>query len=94
LQFKIKGNLNGEVKSIQVERGITPDLNEIKNRFERAFGTTGLTLKYRYSDGRFEALYQVLPHFYFKKPFFFHIFMNSLLTTCSPFTWKKHSKMP
>jgi hypothetical protein len=82
LQFKIKGNLNGEVKSIQVERGITPDLNEIKNRFERAFGTTGLTLKYRYSDGRFEALYQVLLSFLLQKtilfPHLYELFINHM----------------
>jgi len=57
-KYKIKGTLDDNIKSVEYNRGFVPQLQDLKTLFERRFGGGSIALRYKFADGRVQALYQ------------------------------------
>jgi hypothetical protein len=56
-QLRIRGQLNEQVRVIELERTATLEFANIKQQLENAFGFRGTNIKYRRSDGQVIAVY-------------------------------------
>jgi len=57
-KFRVKGTLDGVTKTVELDRGREVDVNHLRASFEKLFGDSNLTLRYKNGEGRVEALYQ------------------------------------
>jgi len=60
MKFKIRGELDHVVKTIEFDRAdfATLQLNDVKQQLERKFKLSNAGLRYSFSDGRQQPLYQ------------------------------------
>jgi len=56
-RYKIKAVLEEQTKSVEYNRGYTPQLNDLKDKLEKKFGGA-VAMRFRFADGRTQALYQ------------------------------------
>jgi len=56
-KYKIKAVLDDQTKSVEYNRGYTPQLNDLKDKLEKKFGGA-VGMRFKYADGRTQALYQ------------------------------------
>jgi len=60
MKFKVRGDLDHVVKSVEFDRTEVPtlNLNEVKQQLERRFKIGNVGMRYTFSDGRQQPLYQ------------------------------------
>lgn len=59
-KFKVKAVLDDVVKTIEYDRSYLPQFNDLKSQFERKFGVSSVGIRFKYADGRLQAIYQDL----------------------------------
>eukprot|EP01114_Cavostelium_apophysatum_P003133 TRINITY_DN1288_c0_g1_i1.p1 TRINITY_DN1288_c0_g1~~TRINITY_DN1288_c0_g1_i1.p1 ORF type:complete len:159 (-),score=24.80 TRINITY_DN1288_c0_g1_i1:50-526(-) len=60
MKFKVRAELDHSVKTVEFDRTALPtlQLNELKQTLERRFGVGNVSIRYNFSDGRAQPLYQ------------------------------------